>query len=48
MIVLPIQVAVAQAHKAFSDDGVLIDERAAGRLAQATGELVDVLGRLGQ
>jgi NAD(P)H-dependent FMN reductase len=47
-IVLPTQVAVSQAHKAFSADGELSDKRAAGRLSQAVAELVDVLDKLGR
>lgn len=46
VIVLPNQVALSQAHQAFSDDGLLTDERAAGRLRQAMSELVEVLGKL--
>ncbi len=46
VIVLPTQVALSQAFKAFSDDGTLTDERTAGRLSQAVAELVEVIGKL--
>ena len=46
VLVLPSQVAVSQAHKAFSDDGALADEGAAARVEKAVAELVEVVGKL--
>ncbi|MCZ6726530.1 MAG: NAD(P)H-dependent oxidoreductase [Acidobacteria bacterium] len=46
VLVLPSQVAVSQAHKAFSDDGELADEGAAARVEKAVAELVEVVGKL--
>jgi NAD(P)H-dependent FMN reductase len=45
-IVLPTQVAVSKARDALSDEGTLVDERVAGRLAEAIEQLVEVSRRM--
>ncbi len=40
MLVIPEQVAVGAAHEAFAEDGTLVDEKLAGRVATAMQSLV--------
>ena len=46
VLVLPTQLAVPRAHKAFAEDGSLIDEGLDGRLSSLTAELADITQRL--
>lgn len=46
MVVIPEQVAVGAAHEAFADDGSLVDQKLAGRVASAMKSLVRTASRL--
>ena len=46
MFVIPEQVAVGAAHEAFAEDGSLVDEKLAGRVAAAMKSLVRTSSRL--
>ena len=46
MLVLPDQLAVAQAHQAFDQAGRLADQKQSARLEQIVGRLVEVAGQL--
>jgi NAD(P)H-dependent FMN reductase len=45
-MVIPAQVAVSKAHEAFTDGGVLKDEKTNAALRQMTARLVEVLSKL--
>ncbi len=46
MVVIPEQVAVGAAHEAFAEDGSLVDQKLAGRVATAMKSLVRTSSRL--
>jgi hypothetical protein len=46
MVVIPEQVAVGAAYEAFAEDGSLVDEKLAGRVATAMKLLVRTSSRL--
>jgi len=46
VIVIPTQVCVPQAHKAFSEKGDLLDDGLAQKISRLAGELVSVVSRL--